>query len=848
MGKKEFNHKLLKAIAIGISATMAFQPVAVIAEENVDANIASQEVVTETPVAVETPSSTVSDVDAANSEYVGQVGTADTAVADVADDVQAVQGVQDKVDAAEDYANAGSTENQKDLPNASEIAETYENLVTAENQVDTDKTNVNGDVENIKNKGGAADTAVGNLQEAVGEVETMANGVKGAVDAAEAAITDAEQGIKDAGNDEEAKAAYQVADDAVAAANMALAQAEENYEAKKNAYEEALAIAEQAEAEFKDAIATAGSDVTTAVANMETAKARATELKQQAEDAFKALKDAQAEIDLAGLEAAAQAAAGAQELADNAAGEAEGLYNDAVSEKEGTEAAVNTAQNTANGLNPFNYLDKYAAAVYLKDIAQVNSNANASHNQDSEKLTEQLLKTEYYAEILYNIYPQYANTYSSLSFSEWNDGSIGDNEVRYVKVTYRQKGHASDTVKYFTYNRENKDTVIYELKVDSVGEDGKIAFKDVPTPPAYSYFAYQLQRHDLHQNSNDYLKDHKYLKSAYENFASALDNVTNAVAQDNLAAQKVDDAKAEWDRLQGLADQAAAATLAAQGEYNNAVTANGNLNDAKAAYESLAEAAKKADDEVGTAAEKLAALQNAIKGLSKQMLIGDELIDVNIFTIKIAELKKAFEDAKEIYDDAVAKKTNIDNLMDKLTEQLNDKLVADDQGTTGGGTTGGTSPGGTTGGGAPADVAGAGTADDAGAAVAAVAGTAQNAAVIADDQVAMAATTGQGGAPAGQVLGATRQYNQPAVKKTEASAKKVDKSKKTNDKVATDNTKKTANIEEDDVALAASIPEVTETAKNFWWLALLILVALAVTIEETIRRMYKNENTNNEIK
>ncbi len=33
MGKKGFNHKLLKAIAIGISATLALQPVAVIAEE-----------------------------------------------------------------------------------------------------------------------------------------------------------------------------------------------------------------------------------------------------------------------------------------------------------------------------------------------------------------------------------------------------------------------------------------------------------------------------------------------------------------------------------------------------------------------------------------------------------------------------------------------------------------------------------------------------------------------------------------------------------------------------------------------------------------------------------------------
>ncbi|MCR5558532.1 MAG: hypothetical protein K6F75_13360 [Butyrivibrio sp.] len=340
-----------------------------------DTNLAPANSFTEeAPSTSQAPETTVSEVDSANSEYVEQVETADVEVAGAADEVQAVQEIQPAVDAASDYANEADT-SKPALADASEIAETYGDLVEAESQVDSDKTKVDGDVENIKDKSGTAEAAVTGLQDAVSDVETIANNTKEATDNAEAAIIQAGKNIEAAGNESEANAAYEAANAAVIEANRVLEQAETDYTEKEQAYQNALTAAEQAEADYYAAIDTAGADIETAKANMHTAKEKADQLKQQIDDALKALQDAQNNIDLVTLKANADEAASNKQLADQAV--ADENKKNAAEKIQDLHSSNHSSYNNGN-MNPLTLASNLIETYTYLEIFNGNSDAKTS--------------------------------------------------------------------------------------------------------------------------------------------------------------------------------------------------------------------------------------------------------------------------------------------------------------------------------------------------------------------------------------------------------------------------------------------------------------------------------------
>ena len=307
MKKNLLNKQLIKAISLGISASMALQPVTALANDSVDpiapenAGVEKQQV------------TGVQAVDDAAEESVN----ANTAFAN---SVSGDNGVAKSAEAVDGLFNA----NEPDKISNADLNTFYNN----------NKENINKDVETVKE---CSNTVSGNVDtlskdakslsgtekernEAVTILEGTANVNEAAKNADEAfdnvseTIDAANDKISNAKTQSQAQEVYDEAAAAVKDAEEKLAQATEEFNSKKAAYEDALKKANEAQKAYSDAMTKASKDAEEAAKNLLVAKKAAEQLKNDMIVAKAALDDAEkkakeaGELDVEGKNIAASTA------------------------------------------------------------------------------------------------------------------------------------------------------------------------------------------------------------------------------------------------------------------------------------------------------------------------------------------------------------------------------------------------------------------------------------------------------------------------------------------------------------------------------------------------------------
>ena len=281
MVKKELtNKKVVRAIALGLSAVMLTTPMTAMASDNVtpqndddNNNIENQEQQSEVKEAasaadeaIDTATSATSTVKADVLNVVPGEAGFDTDDNDLAQDV---------IDAAADVENAGSKD-------GASIADADTAVANADTQIDKAEAN--------------ADLAAGAVSDVAGAVADANTAAGEAADIADKAVKDVAaetENIKNATTIADANAAYAATEAVVEQAKTDFEAKKAEYDSAKSEYDAAVAKVAEYEKAYNDAVANADTNAAAAAAELEAAKAAAAELESAVATA-KAAVDASA--------------------------------------------------------------------------------------------------------------------------------------------------------------------------------------------------------------------------------------------------------------------------------------------------------------------------------------------------------------------------------------------------------------------------------------------------------------------------------------------------------------------------------------------------------------------------
>ncbi len=280
----KLNKNIIKALSIGISASMMLQPMTAFAGTATDENTLNLNPDTE-----EGATATVVSPEAQIEAEVTTEKTTD--VAPAIDKVEAVIAQADELtvttNAIDNAADKLETELGLDNNKVSDAEDDMDQInadlalvETADGAVANKVTEINGYAQDAQD----AATAATNIQTAI---DNEVNTVAGLVEEATTAVSEARSGIANAGTTDEANAAMSGVEEKVNAANTAvttaetnLATAEENFTAEQGKYNQAV-----------EAYEAAVSELATAKTNFDTAQNTAVEDAQAAEDELQRLAD-----------------------------------------------------------------------------------------------------------------------------------------------------------------------------------------------------------------------------------------------------------------------------------------------------------------------------------------------------------------------------------------------------------------------------------------------------------------------------------------------------------------------------------------------------------------------------
>lgn len=281
MRKELVNKKVVRAIALGLSAVMLTTPITAHAEtadvstgnDDDNNNIENQEQQSEVKEAAS----------AANDAIDAAVSPANTVKDDVENVVPGEAGTDDDgddlaqavIDAADDVENNEAAE-------GASIADADADVVLADTQIDAAEANAD-----------LAAGAVSDVKDAVDDANTAAGE---AADIADKAVKDVEtetDNIKNATTIEDANAAYEAAEAVVEQAKTDFEAKTAEYNKAKGEYEAAVKKVAGYEKAYNDAVIAAAGNAADAAAELEAAKAAAAEL-ESAVTAAKAAVDASA--------------------------------------------------------------------------------------------------------------------------------------------------------------------------------------------------------------------------------------------------------------------------------------------------------------------------------------------------------------------------------------------------------------------------------------------------------------------------------------------------------------------------------------------------------------------------
>ena len=338
------NKNIIKALAIGISASMALQPVTVLAEGEA-----------------------VEPVTAKQNDAV------DTAAEVVSSDANTLGEDAVKVDAAADVVSEQKKNNVAPT--------TYDEIKKIENASDafgnstdafsTDAKTLEGDVEVIKTANDNADTAIGSADTINSAIGTLASQTETKMEEAAKELEDTSSKIAKASSVAEANAIYSDAKEIADEANGTYEAAVEGYNELKAQYEAALKDAEAKRQAYEDAYDKADTDLAKAQDDLAKADAAANALKDQAQKALREVNATKAAVDVVNS-TSLRAAKAAVQIAEQDVAAKQKAFNRA-------ERAYNNTLTTYNN---------------LQDTIENTKKAIAKNTGDVTKLTLELAEKE----------------------------------------------------------------------------------------------------------------------------------------------------------------------------------------------------------------------------------------------------------------------------------------------------------------------------------------------------------------------------------------------------------------------------------------------------------------------
>lgn len=306
------NKSIIRAMAIGISASMALQPLTVFAEGQ-DAEPVSE--------------NNTDSVDAA-------AEAVETDAAAIAGDVNGEDGVKEAVSAVSEQKKDNVAPTTHD--NINNIENASKKLSTEVTNITSDADTLTQDVNDVQQTDTAADTKINELNAVKTNIETLTSDTEDKMKEAAEKLEGTNEKIAGAATAAEANNIYEEAKAVADDANKVYAAAAENYNTLKEQYEDALSAAETARANYNAALTQTGTDIAKAKADLDRAESAANTLYNQAQQALNEVNGTKALVNQIGnyqvkiAEGNVKAAQNDVTKAQNAFDQAEKAYNDAI--------------------------------------------------------------------------------------------------------------------------------------------------------------------------------------------------------------------------------------------------------------------------------------------------------------------------------------------------------------------------------------------------------------------------------------------------------------------------------------------------------------------------------------
>lgn len=305
------NKSIIRAMAIGISASMALQPITVFAEGQ-DAEPVSE--------------NNTDSVDAA-------AEAVETDAAAIAGGVNGEDGVKEAVSAVSEQKKDNVAPTTHD--NINNIENASGKLSTEVTNITSDADTLTQDVNDVQQTDSAADTKINELNAVKTNIETLTSDTEDKMKEAKEKLEGTNEKIAGAATAAEANNIYEEAKAVADDANKVYAAAAENYNTLKGQYEDALSAAETARANYNAALTQTGTDIAKAKADLDRAESAANTLYTQAQQALNEVNGTKALVNQIGnyqvkiAEGNVKAAQNDVTKAQNAFDQAEKAYNDA---------------------------------------------------------------------------------------------------------------------------------------------------------------------------------------------------------------------------------------------------------------------------------------------------------------------------------------------------------------------------------------------------------------------------------------------------------------------------------------------------------------------------------------
>ncbi|MDO5126890.1 MAG: hypothetical protein Q4D54_03975 [Eubacteriales bacterium] len=435
--KKQVTKKVVKAMAIGVSALAASSVSAMTSMAN-DKNETTDD------LAEETASEKVnSAVDEANSAVTDAKESGDALITGI----ETTDGVDDAVTDSKDAFNEEANVEAEDKTLAGDAVN------EADKQVDN------------------AIDAAGDTEAAMKDADSKADAAGDAADQAADAVSGAQadidayiEAIQNATTIEDANAAYDNVKNAVSSAQTAVSDAKKTYDEAKADYDAAILAATKADEDYQAAVAAAQAELDAALENLADVQDKGEALQEElekAQDAYQAAVDA--------AQAAYDKAEADKKAAEEALNAADQAWKDADKKLTSAKQACEDADQKLKETEALLLANKGAIDIWEQE--KVVQNGKQNNYTEADKLFDLIIKNYYVPNIIG------ADADSKVVYGEKGDSKFtkfSDDKLNYYKLTITDKdGNVQELYLNYKFESDKKNLIIFKkVPTQVVTEEG----------------------------------------------------------------------------------------------------------------------------------------------------------------------------------------------------------------------------------------------------------------------------------------------------------------------------------------------------------------------------------------